>query len=679
MSHELRTPLNSLLILAKLLSENSDGNLNPKQVEYAQTIYSSGGDLLALINEILDLSKVEAGKMHLEPREVSLSEVTDIVERSFRPLATQKGLQFTIEISDQAPTWIRTDPLRLQQVLNNLLGNAFKFTDSGSVSLQIGVESSFGPISNPRLGRGRAIAFSVTDTGIGIAEDKLELIFEAFQQADGTTSRKYGGTGLGLSISREIARLLGGEIQVSSIPGKGSTFTLYVPERYVGPEHGSTEETAVRSTRGMAPLVPMPTRAAPQPQPIQDDRARLQPGDRVVLIIEDDAKFARIMSDMAHERGFKVAIANQGDTGLALANELRPDAITLDIHLPVMDGWQVLERLKQNSWTRHIPVHVISVVEENRKAAAMGAFAYLEKPVDKEKLSGAFLHLSQFLDRDIRTLLVVEDNPDEQKSLIAWLSEGTDVKVTGVSSAEDALAELSRERFDCMVVDLILPGLDGTRLIEEVKTQPRYRDLPIVVFTAKDLSPMEERKIRTYAESVIMKIDPHAADRLLYDTAIFLHRVPERLPSRVKSTLEKISRDEGILAGKKALIVDDDVRNIFALTSVLEGQKMKVIYAEDGKTGAELLAANPDTDVVLMDIMMPQLDGFQTMQQIRRDPRYKTLPIIAVTAKALKDDREKCLAAGATDYLAKPVDPDKLVQLVRLWTAGNQPHSPEAS
>jgi CheY-like chemotaxis protein len=283
------------------------------------------------------------------------------------------------------------------------------------------------------------------------------------------------------------------------------------------------------------------------------------------------------------------------------------------------------------------------------------------------------------LDRDIRTLLVVEDNPDEQKSLIAWLSEGTDVKVTGVSSAEDALAELSRERFDCMVVDLILPGLDGTRLIEEVKTQPRYRDLPIVVFTAKDLSPMEERKIRTYAESVIMKIDPHAADRLLYDTAIFLHRVPERLPSRVKSTLEKISRDEGILAGKKALIVDDDVRNIFALTSVLEGQKMKVIYAEDGKTGAELLAANPDIDVVLMDIMMPQLDGFQTMQQIRRDPRYKTLPIIAVTAKALKDDREKCLAAGATDYLAKPVDPDKLVQLVRLWTAGNQPHSPEAS
>ncbi len=399
----------------------------------------------------------------------------------------------------------------------------------------------------------------------------------------------------------------------------------------------------------------------------------------MVLIIEDDSKFARIMSDMAHERGFKVAIATQGDTGVALANELRPDAITLDIHLPVMDGWQVLERLKRNPWTRHIPVHVISVVEENRKAASMGAFAYLEKPVDKEKLSGAFLHLSQFLDRDIRMLLVVEDNPDEQKSLIAWLSEGTDVKVTAVSTAEEALAELGREQFDCMVVDLILPGLDGTRLIEEVKTQPRYRDLPIVVFTAKDLNPTEERKIRTYAESVIMKIDAHAADRLLYDTAIFLHRISERLPSRVKSTLEKISGDEAILAGKKALIVDDDVRNIFALTSVLEGQKMKVIYAEDGKTGAELLATNPDIDVVLMDIMMPQLDGFETMQQIRRDPRYKKLPIIAVTAKALKDDREKCLAAGATDYIAKPVDPDKLVQLVRLWTAGNQPHPPQAS
>ena len=678
MSHELRTPLNSLLILAKLLSENSDGNLNSKQVEYAQTIHSSGGDLLALINEILDLSKVEAGKMHLEPREVSLSEVTEIVERSFRPLADQKGLQFTIEISDETPSWIRTDPLRLQQVLNNLLGNAFKFTDAGSVSLQIGVEPSRAPISDPRLGRGRAIAFSVTDTGIGIPEDKLEIIFEAFQQADGTTSRKYGGTGLGLSISREIARLLGGEIQVSSVLGKGSTFTLYLPERYVGPEHGETDEP-VWSTRGTAQLVPLPTRAAPQQQPIQDDRARLQPGDRLILIIEDDAMFSRIMTDMAHERGFKVAIANQGDTGLALANELRPDAITLDIHLPVMDGWEVLQRLKQNPWTQHIPVHVISVVEENRKAAALGAFAYLQKPVDKEKLAGAFLHLSQFLDRQIRMLLVVEDNPDEQKSLVAWLSEGTDVQVTAVSSAEEALAELARGQFDCMVVDLILPGLDGTRLIEEVKTQPRYRDLPIVVFTAKDLSPTEERKIRTYAESVITKIDPHAADRLLYDTAIFLHRIPERLPSRVKSTLEKISRDQASLAGKKALIVDDDVRNIFALTSVLEGQKMKVIYAEDGKTGAELLASNPDIDVVLMDIMMPQLDGFQTMKQIRRDPRYKMLPIIAVTAKALKDDREKCLAAGATDYIPKPVDPDKLVQVVRLWTAGNQPHPPEAS
>src|SRR5216683_313394 len=678
MSHELRTPLNSLLILAKLLSENSDGNLNSKQVEYAQTIHSSGGDLLALINEILDLSKVEAGKMHLEPREVSLSEVTEIVERSFRPLADQKGLQFTIEISDETPSWIRTDPLRLQQVLNNLLGNAFKFTDAGSVSLQIGVEPSRAPISDLRLGRGRAIAFSVTDTGIGIPEDKLEIIFEAFQQADGTTSRKYGGTGLGLSISREIARLLGGEIQVSSVLGKGSTFTLYLPERYVGPEHGETDGP-VWSTRGTAQRVPLPTRAAPEQQPVQDDRARLQPGDRLILIIEDDAMFSRIMTDMAHDRGFKVAIANQGDTGLALANELRPDAITLDIHLPVMDGWEVLQRLKQNPWTQHIPVHVISVVEENRKAAALGAFAYLQKPVDKEKLAGAFLHLSQFLDRQIRMLLVVEDNPDEQKSLVAWLSEGTDVQVTAVSSAEEALAELARGQFDCMVVDLILPGLDGTRLIEEVKTQPRYRDLPIVVFTAKDLSPMEERKIRTYAESVIMKIDPHAADRLLYDTAIFLHRIPERLPSRVKSTLEKISRDQASLAGKKALIVDDDVRNIFALTSVLEGQKMKVIYAEDGKTGAELLASNPDIDVVLMDIMMPQLDGFQTMKQIRRDPRYKMLPIIAVTAKALKDDREKCLAAGATDYIPKPVDPDKLVQVVRLWTAGNQPHPPEAS
>ena len=670
MSHELRTPLNSLLILAKLLSENSAGNLNDKQVEYARTIYSSGGDLLALINEILDLTKVEAGKVRVEPREVPLSELTEAVERRFRPLATQKGLLFTVETLPGAPAWIHTDPLRLQQVLNNLLGNAFKFTDSGSVSLRIAEALAAMP-SPSSGGQERVVAFEVSDTGIGIPSEKHEIIFEAFQQADGTTSRKYGGTGLGLSISREIARLLGGDIQVTSTPGKGSTFTLFLRDRHPGSDSSRVDEAPPRGRSSVeAPaIVSRPTALA-----VEDDRAEITSADRLLLVIEDDSKFARIMTEMARERRFKVVVAKQGDTGLALANELVPDAITLDIQLPVMDGWEVLERLKRNPRTRHIPVHVISVVEQNRKAASLGAFAYLEKPVSKEKLDAAFAHISQFLDRTMRMLLVVEDDAEEQRSLVEWLSEGSDLEVTAVSTAEEALIKLEREQFDCMIVDLILPGLDGGRLIEQVKTHPRHRDLPIVVFTGKELASAEEKKLRTYAESVIIKLDPNALDRLRYDTAIFLHRVQERLPHAV----EKLSREQVGLAGKKVLIVDDDVPNIFALTSVLEAQKMRVIYAEDGKAGGELLAANPDIDIVLMDIMMPELDGYQALQAIRKNPRHKALPIIAVTARALKEDREKCVAAGATDYLAKPVDPDRLVEMVRLWT-GNQPRPMEMS
>ncbi len=668
MSHELRTPLNS-------------------------TIYASGGDLLSLINEILDLSKVEAGKMQIEPRDIALIDLKDYFDRTFRPVAEQKGLRFEIEVADAVPTHIRTDPQRLQQVLKNLLANAFKFTEQGSIRLVMDAARDRTSLESDILHKaGAVLTFSVIDSGIGIPKNKQKIIFEAFQQADGTTSRKYGGTGLGLSISREITRLLGGEIHVQSAPGEGSTFTLYLPDTYVGNEGEEEQDSAAARARARAvteqrelrtepprrmdglppPAASFPTEVAPPvpdevvTRPIDDDREHLREGDRVLLIIEDDLKFARIMLGMAREKGFKGVVATRGDTGLALANELQPAAITLDIQLPVVDGWSILDRLKRNPRTRHIPVHVISVVEKSKKSAAMGAFAYLEKPVSKDALEGAFNHISSFVNKKVKKLLLIEDDEVQQRS-IAELLRGEDVEIAVVASSRETFQQLETGDFDTVVLDLLLVNDDGGRLLEDIKTQPRFQDLPVVVYTGKDLSKKEEARLKKYAESVILKSGPSSPEKLLSDTALFLHRVEEKLPAEAKELLRGRREEGEKMNGKKVLIVDDDVRNIFAVTSVLETHGLEVIYAENGKDGISALERNPDVDVVLMDVMMPEMDGYETMRAIRRDPSHKALPIIAITAKALKEDREKCIQAGASDYLPKPVDPDKLLELIRLW------------
>ncbi|WP_426755334.1 HAMP domain-containing protein [Myxococcus sp. Y35] len=694
MSHELRTPLNSLLILAKLLSDNKEGNLNPKQVEYANTIYASGGDLLSLINEILDLSKVEAGKMQVEPRDIVLTELNQFIERSFLPVAEQKGLSFSVEVGPGTPRHIRTDPQRLQQVLKNLLSNAFKFTDEGSVQLKVKLAEPGTQFDHAVLRGSRyVLGFAVSDTGIGIARDKQRLIFEAFQQADGSTARKYGGTGLGLSISREIAKLLGGEIQVVSEPGRGSTFTLYLPPEYVSPEEevltsmppalepvprlplppeqprkeaASSAPAVADSGHVLDAALPPPIESLLTPVSVEDDRDHIREGDRVLLIIEDDVKFARIMVQMAREKGFKALVATRGDTGLSMANEFQPHAITLDIQLPVVDGWSVLDRLKRNARTRHIPVHVISVMDKNQ-GNSQGAFGYLTKPVSKEGLERVFNQLASFLERKERRLLLVEDDDVQRDSLVKLLSEGGDVAVTAVATGEEVLRNLETGEFDCVVIDLMLPDTDGIKLVEEVKTQNRFRDLPIVIYTGKELTPKDEARLRRYTGSVILKSGTKSPEQLLSDTALFLHRLDQNLPPRARAALAQRSDKESELSGKKVLVVDDDMRNIFALTSVLENHGMQVVFAENGRAAIEMLEQHRDVDIVLMDVMMPEMDGYETMRAIRKDLKYASLPIIAVTAKALKDDREKCMAAGASDYLPKPVDTDKLLELIRLW------------
>jgi HAMP domain-containing protein/CheY-like chemotaxis protein/GAF domain-containing protein len=680
MSHELRTPLNSLLILAKLLTENREGNLTEKQIEYAHTILGAGSDLLTLINDVLDLSKIEAGRMDINPDEVLIADVQDFVRRSFQPLAEQKGLQFNLELGPDVPPSVYTDAQRLQQVLKNLLSNAFKFTDRGSITLQVREAETGRRFGNPTLDQAeRVIAFAVRDTGIGIPRDKQRLIFEAFQQADGTTSRKYGGTGLGLSISREIARLLGGEIRVESTEGEGSTFTLFLPDRYSGPEGGGGE----REETPAPPMPPMglmrrppvserriqaPAVAARAEVPLHDDRASVQPGDRVVLIVENDVSFARVLLDMARDRGFKGIVALDGETGLALANEYHPDAITLDIDLPGIDGWTVLDRLKHRSSTRHIPVHIVSGVEKRQRGLRQGAVSYLEKPVSKEALEGAFDSITRFIDEPVRNLLVVEDDDVQRRSIIELVGGDADdeVDITAVATAEEALEALTRQQFDCMVLDLGLEDMNGFSLLEKIKSDPAIQELPIIIYTGKELSQAEETQLRRYAETIIVK-DAQSPERLLDETALFLHRVESRLPEQKRQMLERLHTADTTFEGKRILVVDDDVRNIFSLTSVLETHGMQVLFAENGRQAIETLRAHPDVDLVLMDVMMPEMDGYETTRAIRGMEEFRQLPIIAVTAKAMKDDREKTLAAGASDYITKPVDTEQLLSLMRVW------------
>ena len=698
MSHELRTPLNSLLILARLLSENKDGNLSPKQVEFAQTILTSGSDLLNLINDVLDLSKVEAGKMDVNPTEVRLADIKEFVEHSFDALAEQKGLGFHVEVNADVPQTILTDGGRVQQVLKNLLSNAFKFTQQGDVTLTVRRAEKGRRFLNPALeATAEVFAFSVSDSGIGIAKDKQRLIFEAFQQADGTTSRKFGGTGLGLSISREIARLLGGEIRVESRENQGSTFTLFLPLRYIprqdGPDHDpirvSDYPTVARSTgtapRRTTPMRPQPAsrdqrrkpagdalqyrperRAIPQTI-IADDRERIEEGDRTVLVIENDRNFAKVLLDMARDKGYKAVVELDGEAGLMAAREIRPDAITLDIDMPGMDGLEVLDRLKRDPQTRHVPVHIISGMEQKHAGLNAGAIAFLAKPVSKEALDAAFARIAAFINTVPKNLLVVEDNETQRQSIVELIAHD-DVDITAVGSAEEALTKLHEKHFDCMVLDLGLHTGDmgGFDLLEKVISDPDNLDLPIIIYTGRELSPEDETKIKKYAETIIVK-DVKSPERLLDETALFLHRVEAKLPEQKRKMLEQLHDADSVVAGKNILVVDDDVRNIFSLTSMLEDHGMVVRFAENGKQAIEQLEKDANVDAVLMDIMMPEMDGYETTRAIRAMDQFKSLPIIALTAKAMKGDREKCIAAGASDYITKPVDTEQLLSLLRVW------------
>ncbi len=688
MSHELRTPLNSLLILAQMLAENTEGKLTPKQVKFAQTIHQSGMELLSLINDILDLSKIESGMMGVDLEQVFLTDVQEQATTTFKHVAEEKSLEFQIDIAPDAPKTIYTDPKRLLQVLKNLLSNALKFTEEGSVTLRVDRATSGWAIDHPVLTQTDAVvAFQVIDTGIGIAPDQQQIIFEPFRQADGTSSRAYGGTGLGLSISRELARLLGGEITIQSEPGEGSTFTLLLPANYtptVEPRRRSRLATAPAASVSSPPSAPaqaapaQPVRerlaaAAPplkasqfQPVEIVDDREALQPGDKVLLIVEDDPTFSRILIDLAHERGLKVVLALNGARGLQLAKELAPQAITLDIRLPDMAGWTILDRLKHDPATRHIPIHVISIDEDRRRGLSLGALSYAEKGVDMQSLAAVFEKVQRSIERQERTLLIVESDEDQRKRL-AELIEAPDVQTTFESCGEEALIALRNTRFDCTVVDLNLCDMPGLEFVEKLLQQREGKEMPVIVYTGENPPQEVEEAVKRLAQTGLVR-GVRSAERLLEQTAVFLHRIESTLPEAKRRMIEQArEKKDTWIAGGKVLLVDDDVRNLFALTSVLERHKLRVVHAESGQEALDLLKKEPDPDLVLMDIMMPRMDGYETIRKIRQMPEFGALPIVALTAKAMKGDREKCIEAGASDYITKPLNLDDLIWMLRAW------------
>ncbi|HVC90783.1 MAG TPA: HAMP domain-containing protein [Acidobacteriaceae bacterium] len=667
MSHELRTPLNSILVLGQQLSENPDRNLTVKQVEFARTIHGAGTDLLNLISDILDLSKIESGTVSVEAEEVFFSSLLDMVGRPFRHEAENRRLSFDVHTDPRLSRSLVTDSKRLQQVLKNLLSNAFKFTAKGGVQLSVSVADRGWSGDHPILSRAASvIAFEVTDTGIGIPPEKQRIVFEAFQQADSGTSRKYGGTGLGLAISRELASLLGGEIHLRSTPGEGSTFTLYLPQVYSGPSVGTSTRQAEKTAQPSLPAEFLSTELAEMPvDRIADDRDNLQPEDAVLLIVEDDPHYARILRDLSRDKGFKVLIASRGAEALALAREFHPTAVSLDVFLPDMLGWIVLNHLKQDSQTRHIPVQMLSVDRDSSRGLASGAFAFITKPVTQEGLDAAITRIKQYTAPRRKRLLVVEDNPAEQLSIRALLGY-EDIDVTVADTGAEALAAIGREAYDCVVLDLRLPDMSGFEVLERLRDMPQFNDLPIVVFTGKELSPEEDARLRVLARSVVVK-GVESPERLLDETALFLHRVIADLPPDRQNLLDRLHRSDDALQGKKVLVVDDDVRNIFALSSVLERRGMTVLTADTGKAAIDTLESTPDVAIILMDIMMPDMDGYETIRTIRQGASFRRLPIIALTAKAMKGDREKTLEAGASDYLAKPVNTEQLLSTLRVW------------
>lgn len=666
MSHELRTPLNSLLILARMLASNEEGNLSAEQIESARIIYSGGQDLLSLINEILDLAKVESGKMEFHMESVAPREVVEDLRLQFTPQVEQKGIAFHWTVAENVPATIQTDQKRLTQILRNLLGNALKFTDKGSISLL--VEQT----TNPDTPSVPLIAFHVQDTGIGIKPEQQQVIFEAFQQADGGTSRMYGGTGLGLSISREMAFRLGGNIRVESEWGKGSTFTLALP--LIAPQMAVGAETAVaplQETIHVMTTSPTPPTIAKSHalETVADDRANLRPQDKVLLVIEDDPAFAKILFNFAHKKAFKVLIAHSGEEGLELADSYKPAGIILDLNLPTMSGWEILENLKQNPNTRHIPVHIMSVYDANPlNAFKRGAIGYLTKPVSAENLENSFNTIESFIERKIGTLLLVEDDQALRFS-VKKLLDGEDIKIIETPTGAEAIKALREQHIDCMILDLNLPDMRGMELLNLLHEDKSMSRCPVIIYTGQELTREESNQLLRYADSVIIK-GVKSPERLLDETSLFLHRVVADMPRDKQETLRQLYNKEAHLTGKKILVVDDDMRNSFALSKLLSERGLLVEIAANGQKALELLAAKP-IDLVLMDVMMPVMDGFETMRRIREKPEFKNLPILALTAKAMQGDREACIAAGANDYLSKPIDADRLFSMLRVWLYEN--------
>ncbi|HUA84521.1 MAG TPA: HAMP domain-containing protein [Bryobacteraceae bacterium] len=665
MSHELRTPLNSILILSQQLAENSMNTLTNKQVEFSRNINSAGTDLLNLINDILDLSKIESGTVTVDIEDTSFIALRDNMERNFRHVAEAKNLPFHVRFHENLPRSMATDPKRLQQILKNLLSNAVKFTTQGHVDVLIGLAAQGWSPDHPVLSTAQHIvSFAVSDTGIGVAPDKQRLIFEAFQQADAGTSRKYGGTGLGLAISRELALLLGGEIKLVSEPGKGSTFTLFLPLVYAGPDTSRT--LPMRNAHGPAAKVETLTvLPAPREENIADDRDSIEEGDAVLLIIEDDPHYARILLGLARDKGFKAVLAMNGALGLSLARQFRPSAISLDVFLPDMLGWTVLNQLKREPTLRHIPVQIVTLDEERQHGLAHGAFSYVVKGPTTEPLDNSLNRLKDFTSSRMKRLLVVEDNEIERTSIIALLGYD-DLEIRAASTAAEALEAMAHDRFDCMVLDLRLPDMSGFDLLDQVHGEPELGEMPVVVYTGKELTGEEQEHLKAMAKSVVLK-DVRSPERLLDETALFLHRVITELPEEKQQMLERLHRSNDVLRRQKVLVVDDDARNIFALTSLLEDHEMDVLSATNGQAAIDTVRGTEDLSIVLMDIMMPDMDGYQTIREIRKSQDFRTLPIIALTAKAMKGDREKCLDAGASDYISKPVNTDELLSLLRVW------------
>jgi CheY-like chemotaxis protein/CHASE3 domain sensor protein len=667
MSHELRTPLNSSLILAKLLADNKDGNLSAEQVKYAQTISSANNDLLALINEILDLSRIEAGKVEIVPEPVAVSRSVEALVKALEPLAREKGLQLSAVVEPGTPDRIESDAQRLGQILKNLLSNALKFTERGTVSLRV--------FSSPPS----SVSFAVRDTGIGILPEQQSVIFEAFRQADGSTQRRYGGTGLGLSISRDLALLLGGEIAVASTPNEGSVFTLTLPVAYAGrktvhmlplAEPPTRDVTAGGKAAGAAAEIAGPGRPRPGPSSIEDDRDRLAPDARLILIVEDDPRFADILCDLAHEMRFQCIVTHSASDALAAVATYRPSAILLDVKLPDHSGLGVLDQLKRDPLTRHIPVHVLSVADYSQQALELGAVGYALKPVKREQLVEALQRLEAKFSQTLRRVLVVEDDERQRESIRQLLANG-DVEIVGVGSAGEALCQLQAVTFDCMVMDLSLPDVSGYELLEQMAEQEDVSFPPVIVYTGKALTRDQEQLLRRFSRSIIIK-DARSPERLLDEVTLFLHQVESKLPVEHQRMLREARHREATLDGRRILVVEDDVRNVFALTSLLEPKGAKVEIARNGREaldalGRSLTTAAGGIDLVLMDVMMPEMDGLTAMREIRKRPEWKTLPIIALTAKAMRDDQEQCLSAGANDYIAKPLDVERLLSLVRVW------------